>query len=227
MDAAQFSPMGRRALLAGVAGTALLALPGCASVQRYSLVQAIRRLLMRASQRALDRLMAPGGFWDDQLARLDLPDVFGRRGGSIAQVLTSALLKDRLHRELNHAAEAGARRVAPIIADAVEVIGIDNAKALVAGGPSAATAHLRGVMAGRIIEELVPELGDALRLTRDPLVAEALRALTGVDLAGGVRTLAQQADAAIWAGIGREEAAIRADPRSTNDPVLIGVFGAL
>ena len=225
MDAAQFSPWGRRAVLAGMAGAAALALPGCATVRRYNLELAIRRLLMRASSRALERLMAPGGFWDNQLARLDLPDVFGRRGGAVERVLASALFRDRLQREMNHAAERGARRVAPVIADAVEVIGVANARALIAGGPQAATQFLRGAMGERIVEELVPELGDALRLSRDPLVAAGLQALTGVDLAGGVRSLAMEADNAIWGEIGREEAAIRADPVSTRDPLLIGVFG--
>jgi len=31
----------------------------------------------------------------------------------------------------------------------------------------------------------------------------------------------------IWGAIGREESAIRADPRATNDPVLIAVLGGL
>ncbi|MFM5907717.1 MAG: DUF4197 family protein [Novosphingobium sp.] len=44
---------------------------------------------------------------------------------------------------------------------------------------------------------------------------------------GVARQLSEQADNAIWGEIGREEAYIRANPESTNDPVLIGVFKAV
>lgn len=215
----------RRSFLAGAAAVTVLVLPGCETIQRYSLIDAIRRLLTLASQRALDRLMAPGGFWDDQVARLNIPDRLGSgRGGAIASILTSVLFKDRLQREFNHIAERGARRAAPLVADAVRTIGIANAKAILDGGPTAATAFLRGAMAGALIEAMVPELADALRISQEPLVAQALQALTGVDVASVARDFSGQVDNAIWNAIGGEEAEIRADPRATNDPVLIGVF---
>ncbi|HZF46387.1 MAG TPA: hypothetical protein VEZ26_08625, partial [Sphingomonadaceae bacterium] len=65
--------LGRRTVLASAAAVALLALPGCETMRRYSLVDAVRRLLYHAQANAFARLMAPGGFWDNQLTRLDLP----------------------------------------------------------------------------------------------------------------------------------------------------------
>ena len=56
-------------------------------------------------------------------------------------------------------------------------------------------------------------------------MGQALEALTGVDVAGIARDLAGEVDDSIWSAIGREEAAIRADPRATRDPVLIGTLG--
>jgi hypothetical protein len=73
---------------------------------------------------------------------------------------------------------------------------------------------------------MVPEVGQALRVARDPLVGQLIAGLTGVDLGGMATTFSQTVDDAIWSEIGREEAAIRADPAATRDPVLIGVFGA-
>lgn len=215
-------------LLAGAAlGAGALVLPGCADYRRWSLVDAVRRLLELSARNAFARLTAPGGFWDDQLARLDLPDVFGRRGSVMQNILASPLFRERLQRELNIVAEDGARRAAPVVADAVEIIGIDNALDLLRGGPSAATAHLRAAMAGRLIDEMVPALGDALRVVDDPLLGQAISALAGVDVAGVARSLAREADDAIWGAIGREEAAIRADPQATRDPVLIAALKAV
>lgn len=220
------SALGRRGFMAGVAAVGLLALPGCETIQRYSLIDAIRRLLKISANNAFARLMEPGGFWDNQLVRLELPDMIGSRGNVLSNILTSTLFKERLQREFNKVAERGARRVAPLVADAVQVVGIDNARAILDGGPMAATAFLRQSMGNGLIEAMVPELGEALRLSQEPLVAQALAALTGVDVSAVARELAIDVDSAIWDQIGREEAAIRANPRETNDPILIGVLGA-
>ena len=214
----------RRAVLLGAAASAVLVLPGCATIARLSLVDVIRRLLERATQNALARLMAPGGFWDNQLARLDLPGAFGGRGLVLQALLAAPPVRNRLQRELNRVAERGARRAAPIVADAVRAIGIDNAKALISGGPTAATDLLRTAMNGRLVEEMIPALGEGLRAASDPIVGQAIAALTGIDLTGVAQSLSEKAESSIWAEIGREEGSIRANPQATGDPLLIAAF---
>ena len=120
----------------------------------------------------------------------------------------------------------GAERAAPIVADAVRVIGIQNAIALVNGGPTAATSFLRNDLGVTLVDAMVPELGDAMRFANEPLVAELLTGLTGIDVGGVARNLAGQVDDAIWTEMGFEESAIRRNPQATNDPLLISVFGA-
>ena len=227
MVAYELNTVGRRTFLAGAAATGVLALSACDSLPALSLTEAMRRLLTRASQAAFARLTAPGGFYDNELARLDLADVFGSRGGVLQSILTSAVFKTRLQREFNHIAERGARRAAPLVADAVRTIGINNAVDLIRGGPTAATGFLRGAMAGSLIDAMVPELGQGLRLASDPVVGQAIAALTGVDVTGVARSLSVRAEEAIWGEIGRQEADIRAHPESTNDAVLIGALKVL
>jgi hypothetical protein len=217
----------RRSFLAGLSASALLALPGCASNGAFSFTEAIRRLLALSTQNAFARLTAPGGFYDNALVRIDLPQALGSRGNVLQNVLTSAVLKNRLQKEFNHIAEDGARRAAPMVADTVRTIGIENAVALVKGGPTAATDFLRGAMAGSLVEAMVPALGDAIRLSDDPLMGQAISALTGVNASAVAHDLAGQIDNGIWKAVGQEESAIRADPGKTRDPLLIGVFGML
>ena len=116
-------------------------------------------------------------------------------------------------------------RAAPVVADAVRTIGYANAIDLIRGGPSAASSYLRQEMGLRLIEVMVPEVGQALRVAQDPLIGQLIAGLTGIDLGGVATTFANEVDNAIWTEIGREAAAIRADPAATRDPVLIGVFG--
>ncbi len=227
MTALPNNSIARRHFLVGAAATSVLALPGCASMGGFSFTEAIRRLLMLSADNAFARLTAPGGFWDSQVARIALPDLFGSRGGVLDGILKSEAFRSQLQRRLNIFAEEGARRAAPVVAQTVRTIGVANAVALIRGGPTAATSFLRENMGASLINAMIPALGDAMRVARDPLLSQALSALTGVDIGGAAQSVALGADNAIWYQIGAEEAAIRANPEKTNDPVLIGVLKAL
>jgi len=216
----------RRAFIVGsLATAATLALPGCATTGPFSLTEAIRRLLVLSSERAFGRMTAPGGFWDQQVAQIGLNRFFGNRGNVLANILTSTLFKSRMENAVAQVAVDASFRAAPIVADAVRTVGYANAVDLIRGGPTAASSFLRQQMGVALIDAMVPQVGQALRVAQDPLVGQLIAGLTGVDLGGMATTFSQTVDDAIWGEIGREEAAIRADPAATRDPVLIGVFG--
>ncbi|WP_086616861.1 DUF4197 domain-containing protein [Erythrobacter tepidarius] len=219
----------RRALLAGIAAAgALVVLPGCASTgPAFTMEEAVRRMLLLASENAFARLTEPGGFWDEQVARIGLDRFLGARGNTLSRILTSQMFKDRLEERFASFAITASFRAAPVVTDAIRVIGFENADDLVRGGPSAASAFLRGELGTALVDAMVPELGEAIRLAEDPLVGEALGALTGVKVGEVAARIGREVDDAIWGEIAREEAAIRANPQRTRDPVLIAVFGGL
>ncbi|HCH93866.1 MAG TPA: DUF4197 domain-containing protein [Erythrobacter sp.] len=220
-------PTGRRGFLGGaMAGGGLLLLPACSTIPGFGMVDAVQRILFLSSERAFARMLEGGGFWDEQVAQVGFGELLGARGDVVSRILTSALFKSRLENAFGDIAYEGAQRAAPLVTDAVRTIGIQNAIDLVRGGPTAATGFLRGSMGRSLIEAMVPELGDALRVAQDPLVAELVQGLAGVDLAGAVTRFAGTIDTTIWREIGTEEAAIRRDPQATRDPLIIGVFGA-
>ena len=226
----QSTTMDRRRLLIGAATAPLLmapalALSGCATgMGGFSLTEAIRRLLSLSSQRAFASLLQPGGFYDNQVARVALPDRLSAGNGIISQLLATQAVRDRLARSLNSAAEKGAERAAPMVTQAISSISITDALSIVRGGPSAATALLEGQIGTGLISAMFPPVGDALRLASDGVVSQALRAATGYDVAGLARDVTDGANRGIWNAIGAEEAGIRANPQATNDPLLIGVF---
>lgn len=215
----------RHVLGGGLALSAALALPACASVPGLSLTEAVRRLLLVASDNAFARLTAPNGFWDQEVAKLGLGDVLGSRGNVLTRLLTSTLVKDQLEDAFADLAVEASFTAAPIVAEAVRTIGFANAVELVRGGPKAASSFLRGELGGRLVDQMVPELGDALRIVSNPAVAEILRSVSGTDFAAIAQGFAGNIDDAIWNEIGNEEALIRSNPQATNDPLLIGVFG--
>jgi len=221
------SVLHRRKFLAGlgVAGGALM-LPGCTSgFGGFSMTDAISRLLFLSTGRAFERMTSPGGFWDQQVATLGFDQFLGARGGVLNRILTSALFKDRLAHALAPIAFDAAERAAPVVADTVRTIGFANAVDLIRGGPTAATGFLRQEMGNRLIDAMVPQVGQGLRLANDPIVGQALAALTGVDVPQVARNFTARVDDVIWNEIGNEEAAIRANPQATRDPLIIGAFG--
>ena len=221
--------MARRAFMAGTAAAGVLMLPGCQSMGGgISMVEVIRRLLTLSSQAAFALLTAPGGFWDSEVARFDAPELFGSSGtGLLRNLLTSGVFKQNLQHQLNIVAEKGAARAAPVVYDAVRKISVPDAVGIVRGGPTAATSYLRAEMGPALINAMIPGLTDALRLSADPVVGQAVRALSGVDIGEMAHAIANRADNSIWYQIGHEESMIRAHPETTRDPLLIGVFKVL
>ena len=220
-------PIGRRAALAGLLACGALALPGCASVGPRSYVEAIRRLLEASTEQAFAQLTRPDGFWDSAVARIQLPVLFGKTGSIAANLLRSRLFREQLQHQLNNIAEEGARRAAPLVFEAVRHLSIPDALALLRDGPTSATTYLREQMGPALVNAMIPELDRAMRLTDDSYLNKAMALLTGVDLADAAHALALEADNAIWYEIGAAEAAIRENPESTHDPVLIAALKLL
>jgi hypothetical protein len=220
------STFGRRTFLVGTAATGILALSGCESLGGFSMTEAIKRLLTMSSKNAFAKLTAPGGFWDSEVARFDLPVLF-TGGGAVQTLLSSGPFKQGLQKQLNLVAEKGAERAAPVVYDAVKKLSIKDAVGIVKGGPTAATSFLRAEMGSALINSMIPGLSDALSVTSDPIMRQAMSALVGVDVGQVAQAVALRADNSIWYQIGAEESAIRANPSSTNDPLLIGVLKVL
>ena len=221
----------RRRLIAAGCTLPLLALPGCATKlgDLFNLEDAVRRLLTISSQRAFARLLTDEGFFADELTRVELPSQLG--GSRIASTLAVALgtraVQDQLLRAVNRAAAQAADAAAPVVYESIRGMSITNALAIERGGPLAATDYLQRSMGDAIVNAMFPEVGQALRVADSGLVSRALRFATGIDFAGLQADVSRKAANSIYRAIGREEAAIRANPQSAGDPVLAGVFRVL
>lgn len=224
--------LSRRALIGAGCSLPLLALPGCATLGDFGgfgLEDAIRRLLTVSSQRAFANLLQDNGFFEDDLARVTLPPQLGGAGASsaLAALLRTPTVQNQLLRLVNGAAAEAAENAAPIVYDSIRDLTIVDAIGIVRGGSTAATAYLEQSIGDRIVDALFPGVGSALRVLDSGILSQALGAATGINFAGLQQDVTRKTAQGIWRAIGREEAAIRADPRSTGDPVLTSVFGVL
>lgn len=219
----------RRGLIAAGLALPLLSLSGCVTRlgDLVGLEDAVRRLLSLASQRAFARLLTDQGFFRDDITRITLPPQLS--GSAITAALAIALgtraVQQRLLQVVNDAAQEGAGRAAPIVADSIRDMRIADARAIVRGGPTAATDHLARSMRERLFDVVYPEIGRALRLAENGVIQRVLQVATGINFIGLQADVARKTSAAIYNAMGREEAAIRADPQASGDPVLAQVFG--
>ena len=218
----------RRAVLGLGAAAGLLAFPGCSTLPALSLTEAVKRLLTLSSQNAFAALLQPNGFFDSQIARIAVPDSLG---GSRATNVATALLRsrpvqDRLLKQVNRAAEKGAELAAPVVADTIRNMSISDAVSIINGGPRAATALLQGQLGNSLIDRMLPGIGNGLKLFDNEIINLVLSQATNVDFAGISRDVSREVGDAIYRSIGAQEESIRANPRATNDPLLIAVLGA-
>ena len=103
------------------------------------------------------------------------------------------------------------------IADAVTIIN---------GGPRAATSLLQGQLGNTLVDRMLPGIGNGLRLFDNEIINLVLSQATNVDFSSISRDVTNKVSDAIYRSIGAQEASIRANPRATNDPLLIAVLGA-
>ena len=220
----------RRAMMSAGCAIPLLALPGCATgLGGFSFEEAIRRLLTVSSQRAFASLLQENGFFESDVARITLPPQLGGGGTSsvLAALLRTSAVQNQLLQIVNDAAANAAERAAPLVMDSIRTMSIVDAVSMVRGGSTAATAYLQRSMGTAIFDAMVPGVGSALRLLDGGVLSQALRVATGIDFSGLQQDVARKASDGIYRAIGREEAAIRANPSATGDPLLTGVFGVL
>jgi len=158
------------------------------------------------------------------------PDLSASLGGSgIASTLAVALgnraVQDRLLRVVNVAAAQAASAAAPVIYESIRTMSFSDAIGLVRGGPTAATDYLQRSLGTAIVDAMFPGIGPALRLFDNGVVNQLAQAATGMTFTGLQRHVAEEAAQGIYKAIGREEAAMRANPASVDDPMIRRLFG--
>lgn len=213
----------RRSLIATLA---LLPLAACATpMGRYTVEEAVRRLLQLSSERAFARLTEPGGFYDDQLTRIAPPDLGGGKSGAmLSALLRTNAVRNRVAMALNDVAVDLADNAAPIVMDAVQRMMLADAVSVLRGGPTAATDLLAREARGSVVEALLPGASRALRSDMFEMLSVALSASGGKDYAAMADNVSDQIGDAIFRAIGREEAEIRRDPGATRDPILMALL---
>ena len=145
---------------------------------------------------------------------------------SATALLRSKPIQERLLKQVNRAAEKGAELASPIVAETIRNMSIADAAAIISGGSRAATRLLQGQLGNSLVDRMLPGIGNGLKLFDNEIINLVLSQATNVDFSGISRDVTNKVSDAIYRSIGAQEEAIRANPRATNDPLLMAVLAA-
>ena len=200
------------------------------ALDRETVVAGLREALEVGSDRTVERTSAVDGFLADELIRIAIPPEL--------QAMTDALRTlglgrrvDDLEVGMNRAAEGAAGEAREILWSEIRELTIPDAMAILGGGPTAATEHLRERTEARIRARFRPivvskmdEVGLARlyadlaeRYNRLPLVSRP-----ALDLDAYVT---DRALSGLFTVLGNEERRIREDPVARTTELLRRVFG--
>jgi len=225
----------RRAFVLGLASLAVAPLGARDAFAAAWSGAGLLDLLTGASDRALDKLAAPGAFYADPAVRIGLPVIgkAGRSGGALGSLLGMGEqlgFADGLTRKLNDAAGSAARAAKPAFHDAIHGLSLRDVPDIVSRNDGA-TQYLRGSAGPALNADLRPlvdsALGDVGAFGQLDTLSRRHKVLAaaGITRSGLTNSVTEQALNGIFRYIGNEEAQVRANPVGTAGSLLKGILG--
>lgn len=190
----------------------------------------LREALVVGTGRAVERTARVDGFLGDALLRLTLPESLEPGARALRSVGLGSQV-DALEVAMNRAAERAAREARGVFGEAIRGMTIEDALAILQGGPTAATGYFRERTAETLVARFRPiadagmrEVGVYRVYDRFRAATAAVPGLTGAapDLVGSV---ARQTTDGLFHVLAEEEQRIRADPAARTTELLRRVFG--
>ena len=193
---------------------------------------AVRTALEKGSHAAVNALGRPGGFLDNPQVRIPLPESAARAEKTMRR-FGAGKYADELIVTMNRAAEAAVPEARPLLVDAVKKMTLQDAKAIVAGGPTAGTDYFKRTTQPQLHQRFLPvvrrttaRVNLAHKYDQFAGKAAAVGLLKGED-ANLDEYVTQKALDGLYFMVAEEEKKIRQDPLAAGSSILRRVFGAL
>lgn len=192
--------------------------------------QAFKQALNIGSEKVVTQLSRVGGFNDDQLIRIPLPEKLAKARSYLSQIGMGQSLDD-LEIKLNRAAEAATPKAKALFVEAIKQMSFDDVRKIYNGPEDSATRYFQSKMTDAlsiamtpVIDKSLSEVGAVKRydeIVGDfqaiPFVPDLKADLTKHVVQGGL--------SGIFHYLAKQEAAIRQDPVRQTTELLKKVFG--
>ncbi len=212
--------------LATVAALLVLAL---GAVDEKTASSGLREALRVGAERAVKLTSKPDGFLGNPQIRIPLPGQV-EKAAALLRPMGMGAQVDELEVSMNRAAERASKEALPVFTDAIKKMTIQDARGILGGDDTAATAYLRRTTGESLRARFRPIVDNAMNQvgtvkTYDQLVAS----ISSVPFAGkpnlDVRSyVTQKALDGLFFMVGEEEKRIRTDPAARATDLLKSVF---
>lgn len=220
----------RRAVLLGL-GAAVLSVPLAGRAQAQGIGGTLAGILGQATDGALNHLVQPGAFYNDEAIRIGLP-LLGGTGGLLGSAMKAGRkfgLLDGFTRKLNDAAGKAAGEAKPIFRTAINDLSFTDVPGIVSQNDGG-TRYLRTSAGDELETKLRPLVDTALGNLGAFKQLDKLTGRTGILAASGIsrdglgKSVTSQALNGIFRYIGTEETNLRSDPLGKAGSLLKGIL---
>jgi hypothetical protein len=207
------------------------AVVSAAGLSEQQVTDGLKEALAKGVNQAVTNLGREGGFLSDPKVRIPMPENL-KRVEQTLRTLGQAKLADEFVSTLNRAAEQAVPEAAAVLGDSVKKMTVADAKSILTGTNTAATAYFRRTSETNLYGRFLPIVKQATgkagvtssyKQMMDKVgFASAFIGKDAGDLDGYVTRKTLDG---LFVKIGEEEAAIRANPAARTTALLQKVFG--
>lgn len=189
----------------------------------------LKEALATGTQRAVNRVGVPDGFWRNAAINIPLPDQV-KKVEKTLRTFGQGRLVDEFHLSLNRAAEAAAPEAVTIFGSAIRAMTLADARQILNGPDNAATEYFRGKTLPALSQRFRPVVQNATasvgatRKYKD-LSAKISRYVPGYELQDLDAYVTDRALSGLFRTLADEELRIRQDPAARTTELLKRVFG--
>jgi len=206
---------------------------GSSALDNSTIVKGLKEALATGVERAITTVAKPDGYFGNQAIKILLPDKLQQ----VAEILGTVgyqKVVDELVVSMNRAAEQAAPKAGKFFGDAIRRMTVEDARGILTGGDTAATAYFEQKTRGPLFDTFKPTVTQNMDKVG---TVRAYNALVGsyqdLPLAGfiGVPSLdlsdyvTNRALDGLFHMIGAEEKKIRTNPAAQTTDLLKKVFG--
>ncbi len=196
----------------------------------HEVIEGLKEALDIGTQKSVSSLSQTGGFWNNSIFRIPIPDKFNTVKEKLIDLGMSSQVNE-FHQRINTAAEKASSQAVPIFKNAITGMSIQDAFSILKGTDTSATHYFRTKTQSDLRNAFMPVIKksmDQAQLTslynnliskynQIPFVKKFEFSLEDY--------IADQALSALFTQIAQEEQKIRKDPVARTTDILKRVFG--
>ncbi len=192
----------------------------------------VKEALAKGADVAIAALGKKDGFLGNAKVKIPLPGTLQKAEKGL-RMLGMGKQADELVDTMNHAAENAVAEARPILADAIKMMTVQDAKSILTGGDDSVTQYFKRSSAEQLTQKFLPIVKNA---TGQLQLAEQYNNYAGKAASLGLidgkdadinAYVTQKAMDGLFLMIAEEEKKLRADPVAAGSALLKKVFGAL